>query len=90
MTIMISQSCMNCYISKNKKIGNDIIERIEVFREQNDSLPNSLEEMGQNSIINDVYFCYWEIDSCNYMLWFGTYLGEGIYYYSDSKQWKDR
>ena len=37
-----------------------------------------------------VLFCYEKVDSLNYMVWFGTVLGEGIYYYSDTKQWEDR
>ena len=35
-------------------------------------------------------FCYEKVDSLNYIVWFGTTLGEGIYYYSDTKQWEDR
>ena len=32
-------------------------------------------------------FCYERLDSVNYMIWFGTTLGEGMYYYSDTKKW---
>jgi hypothetical protein len=39
--------------------------------------------------VNGYIFCYKRVDSINYMLWFGTTLGEGIYYYSDTKQWED-
>lgn len=40
--------------------------------------------------INGEMFCYRRLDSINYMVWFGTTLGEGIYYYSDTKKWEDR
>jgi hypothetical protein len=40
--------------------------------------------------INGEVFCYQRLDSINYMVWFGTTLGEGIYYYSDTKKWEDR
>ena len=40
--------------------------------------------------INGEVFCYERLDSINYMVWFGTTLGEGIYYYSDTKKWEDR
>ena len=39
--------------------------------------------------INGEVFCYRRLDSINYMVWFGTTLGEGIYYYSDTKKWED-
>ena len=38
--------------------------------------------------INGEVFCYQRLDSINYMVWFGTTLGEGIYYYSDTKNGK--
>ena len=34
---------------------------------------------------------YYDIDdSCSYCVWFGTSLGEGIYYHSDSKTWDEK
>jgi len=39
--------------------------------------------------VNGEIFCYERIDSVNYMIWFGTTLGEGIYYYSDTQQWEN-
>ncbi len=69
--------------------GNIIIEKIEFYKNTNGFLPNSLQDIGQNGIIDDVLFCYAKKDSVNYMVWFGTTLGEGVYYYSDTKQWED-
>lgn len=37
--------------------------------------------------INGEVFCYSKEDSLNYVLWFGRTLGEGVYYYSDTKEW---
>ena len=34
-------------------------------------------------------FWYERIDNESYMVGFGTTLGEGVYYYSDTKEWKD-
>lgn len=81
----------SCFHSeRNKKVGNTIVQKIEEFKKTNDSLPNSLHEIGQNDIIDNVLFCYEKVDSVNYMVWFGTTLGEGIYYYSDTKKWEDK
>lgn len=78
------------HLDQNKVAGNAIIKKIELYKKTTDSLPNSLEDLGQNEIINNVLFCYEKVDSTNYMVWFGTTLGEGIYYYSDTKKWEDR
>ena len=78
------------HTEQNKTNGNKIIEKIETYKKTNGFLPNSLIDIGQNEIINDVQFCYEKVDSVNYMIWFGTTLGEGIYYYSDTQQWEDR
>lgn len=56
----------------------------------NDTLPTSFQEIGLNEVINGVLFCYERVDSVNYIVWFGTSLGEGVYYYSDSEQWEDK
>ena len=96
-------SCSS-YIEKNKKTGNLIIERIEQYKKDNGHLPDQINyvdseydflDFQNDSTVVSVLeidrevFCYQKTDSVNYMLWFGTTLGEGIYYYSDTKTWKD-
>ena len=96
-------SCLS-YIEKNKKTGNLIIERIEQYKKDNGHLPDQINyvdseydflDFQNDSTVVSVLeidrevFCYQKTDSVNYMLWFGTTLGEGIYYYSDTKTWKD-
>lgn len=96
-------SCLS-YIEKNKKTGNLIIERIEKYKKDSGHLPDQINYIGskyefldfQNDStvvsvleIDEEVFCYQKTDSVNYMLWFSTTLGEGIYYYSDTKTWKD-
>lgn len=81
----------SCFGLKQKKeAGNSIVNKIEEYRSEYDSLPNSLREMGLNDVVNDVLFCYEKVDSTNYIVWFGTTLGEGVYYYSDTKLWENR
>jgi hypothetical protein len=98
LSALLLSSCLRSYTEQNIKVGNTIVERIEEYRAANDSLPDSLEGIGLDesiriNIMDDkdgVLFCYEKEDSLNYMVWFGTVLGEGIYYYSDTKQWEDR
>ena len=96
-------SCSS-YIEKNKRTGNLIIERIDQYKKDNGHLPDQINYVDseyefldfQNDStvvsvleIDGEVFCYERIDSINYMFWFGTTLGEGIYYYSDTKTWED-
>ncbi len=81
-------SCSN--YEHNKEIGNSIVEKIEIYKVKQGYLPNSLKDINQEEVINKVLFCYEKVDSTNYMVWFGTTVGEGVYYYSDSKQWENR
>jgi hypothetical protein len=98
LSALLLSSCLRSYTEQNIKVGNTIVERIEEYRAANDSLPDSLEGIGLDesiriNIMDDkdgVLFCYEKEDSLNYMVWFGPRLGEGIYYYSDTKQWEDR
>ena len=104
IVLSIIFTACSSYIEKNKKTGNLIIERIEQYKKDNGHLPDQINyvdsEYGFLDFQNDStvvsvleidreVFCYQKTDSVNYMLWFGTTLGEGIYYYSDTKTWKD-
>jgi hypothetical protein len=84
--------CVNScsHTKQNIATGDTIIKKIELYKSENGVLPNSLQDIKQNEIINNVLFCYEKIDSVSYMVWFGTTLGEGVYYYSDTQQWEDR
>jgi hypothetical protein len=116
VVLLLSVIFTSCFqIERNKKAGNKIIEKIELYKNTNGHPPNWLQSIGYeeydflglhggNSIyvadtsisgtsvtkVNGEIFCYERIDSVNYIIWFGTTLGEGIYYYSDTKQWEDR
>ncbi|GHT25483.1 hypothetical protein FACS189430_12080 [Bacteroidia bacterium] len=85
---MLFSSCS--HTKQNKATGDIIIKKIELYKKANGVLPNSLQDIGQDEIINNVLFCYDKVDSVNYVVWFGTTLGEGIYYYSDTQQWENR
>lgn len=86
--ILLFVSCN--YVEHNISVGNTIVEKIEDYRNENDTLPISLVEIGQDEIIDGVMFCYEKADRNNYILWFGTTLGEGMYYYSDTREWNDQ
>jgi hypothetical protein len=72
------------------KKGDLIVVGIEKFRNEFRKFPHSMEELGikEEEGVDALY--YQKRDSNNYILWFGTTLGESVTYYSDSKTWEDR
>lgn len=69
--------------------GNRIASKIEKFKNIHGRLPISLEEIGVIEGDNADAIYYLRQDSTgNYMLWFGSSLGESITYYSDSGDWE--
>ncbi len=92
--ILIYIIVLFCVLSceTNKKMirdGNKIVEKIENYKSINNELPSSLEDIGIKETMEGPFF-YEKKDSIYYMIWFGTYVGESMYYYSDTKEWDYR
>jgi hypothetical protein len=77
--------------NKLQRKGNEIINKIEQFKTTNKRLPNSLKEIGliEEEGVDALYYSKQEKDSENYMISYGTSLGESKIYYSDTKKWED-
>lgn len=86
--IFLLYSC-NYYEDEQIEEGNKIVERIETYKLNKGYLPATLEEVDKKSDSEGTFY-YERSDSVNYVLWFGTSLGEGMYYYSDTKTWDYR
>ena len=71
------------------KKGNVVVERIEQYKKNNNKLPNSLKEIGENDDEDNYPFFYQKQDSCYYSISFGISMDDSKIYYSDSKQWED-
>jgi hypothetical protein len=67
------------------RAGNRIISRIDTYRNTHGRLPESLDEIGISDS-NGVY--YQKSGSNDYVVWFGTTLGESETYDSHTKKWK--
>lgn len=73
-------------VNKLKNQGNEIIVRIENFRNSNDRVPRSLAEIGiEEKLEGPIY--YEKKGGSQYILWFGMELGESVTYDSNTKQW---
>lgn len=71
-----------------KKRGDELIEKIEKYKFEQGVLPDNLAAIGVNET-DDFPLYYQKYDSLNYIIWFGTSLGESITYFSDSKRWEE-
>lgn len=71
-----------------KNQGDQLIDKIERYRDEKGVLPNHLADIGVAETA-DYPLYYQKKDSINYIIWFGTSLGESVTFYSDSKQWEE-
>jgi len=72
---------------KVKNNANNIISEVERYKNQFDSLPNSLKDIGIFEKLEGPVF-YQKEDSLNYIIWYGTFLGESNVYYSKDGFWR--
>lgn len=84
------EGCINNFIRENMQKGDMIVRRIEDYKVAHDSLPGNLLDIIQSEYVGEVLFCYEKVNDSSYVVWFGTTLGEGMYYYSDTKKWEDK
>jgi hypothetical protein len=69
-----------------QELGEDIVKRIERFRQDNKRLPDSLSELGvKEKLEGPVY--YKKSDEHHYTVWYGTSVGESMTYNSDTGRW---
>ncbi len=87
--LALTSGSFSCNLrEKNKiKMGNEIVNEIENFKENKGKLPETLSEIGiKEKEEGPIY--YKKQNETKYILWFGTTLGESVTYNSDTKEWK--
>jgi hypothetical protein len=68
------------------RIGNEVISRVDAFRKNHGYVPESLKDVGITD--PDLRVFYQKTDDNEYIVWFGTTLGESETYNSRSKKWE--
>lgn len=68
------------------RTGNEIVSRVEVFRKQNQRLPETLEEIGFRDAALNVF--YRKVSDDEYRVWFGLSVGEEESFNSQTKEWE--
>jgi hypothetical protein len=68
--------------------GAELIDKIEKFRKQNDSLPNNVSELGFLESMGEGPY-YEKNDSVNYIVFFNIGFDNTKTYYSQLKEWRD-
>lgn len=80
------------FLLNNEKInyqkrGAFLIDKIETFRQTENRLPNSVEEIGLEEPMNSGPY-YERKDNENYVIFYTIGFDESFIYYSDKKEWK--
>ena len=88
---MVSVVILCCADQEKELIekGDELVLKIENFKTENGFLPSDLEDLGIEETLEGPLF-YEKVDSVNYVVWFGTTLGESMIYYSDTQEWDYR
>src|SRR6185437_13981874 len=68
------------------RAGHQIVAQVEAFRATNGRLPENLEQVGLQEINLKVF--YRKISANDYIVWFGTPLGESKIYNSQRMKWE--
>lgn len=88
--ILLSLTTSGCdKLLDRRKIrkGDELVKRIEQFRERNHRLPDNFEEAGATDPEATIGFYYMRCDKDSYIIWFGTSLGESVSYSSTGGTW---
>ena len=87
----------NGYVNHAKKIGTQIIEKIENYKNVNGKTPDSFIDLGlaPNELwggiateYKGINFWYDRISDNDYNIYFDLSVGEALYYHSDTKEWE--
>jgi hypothetical protein len=85
--VTIAFGVNSCGLS-DRKIADEIIKKVEKYRQQNGRLPDNLKELGMEETIEGPVF-YEKKDNNRYIVWYGTTLGESMTYDSKDGRWHD-
>jgi hypothetical protein len=86
--LIVLCSCGSISKQSKKSEGNEIKNKIELFKKANGRLPSSLSEFGiEEKEEGPIY--YEKKDESNYILWFGAKLGESVTYDSRTNKWSE-
>jgi len=67
--------------------GQELVVKVETFRQENHRLPESLEEVGIR-VPDSPSLYYKKCNDSQYLVWFGTTLGESMTYNPARREWE--
>lgn len=72
------------------KEGKNILDRVEIYKQEKGILPNSLSDIGikeNENTENEIK--YQRQDTTHFYIWLGISSEESKFYYSDSRKWEN-
>jgi len=80
---------IGCYHAR-QRLGEQVVAKVEKFRQVNGRLPDSLQEIGiEVKSLSDPPVYYLKKSSDHYIVWYGLNLGESMTYDSHTKLWEE-
>lgn len=92
--IIVCYSLSSFFEWKKTIDGNKIVQEIELYKMMHGSYPNDFNDIGLEpdnifggmaTNISGTMYCY-ERTKNSYLLWYGTAVGEGMYYHPETKK----
>lgn len=69
-----------------RKEGEEFASKVKSFQKEHSRLPYSIDEVPITKPLNP-RLCYDTLNSTDFMVWYGTTLGESCTYHSSTKAW---
>jgi len=73
--------------SSKRRAGDDIVARVDQFKKSTGHFPSALSDIGVRA--DESCPCYCKTGDDNYIVWYGTTLGESDTYDSRTKRWSE-
>jgi len=89
LTLILFIGLHSCDVKSERQTYAEIlIEKVELFKKNNNRLPKDLTELGLTEQMDSPAFYQMESDS-TYIVWYGLTVGESKVYRSSTQKWKE-
>ena len=89
LTLVLLFGLYSCeFNNERQEYSEMLIEKVEIFKKENNRLPNDVSELGLIEKMDSPAFYQMQTDS-TYMVWYGLSVGESKVYRSSTKKWTE-
>ena len=89
LTLILLIGLYSCdFKSERQDYAEMLIEKVEIFKKNNNRLPKDVAELGITELMDSPAFYQVKSDS-TYIVWYGLSVGESKIYRSSTKKWTE-